>query len=210
MVQRDWRLEHRDELLRIKGLRGGTISEITEFLNDMEQAYNAIYAFDLRLSYWRGSRLYRRRIFGPDEWLGLDPSFLDGRLDFSDDPSQVLPEYRLQLTRVSIQSPGFWEFLGGLNPLQQMREYLRDRHERRKDREYRETAEKEKLKLENELLQREIIEKDTGILRDQIVILREIGLTDVEVRQVVWARLGKPLSQLGRHQDRGLIEGPED
>ena len=32
------------------------------------------------------------------------------------------------------ESPGFWEFLGSLNPLEVIRRYLNDRHERAKDR----------------------------------------------------------------------------
>src|SRR5208283_3018379 len=42
---------------------------------------------------------------------------------------------------VEINSPGFWEFLGSVSPLEIMRNYLNDRHERRKDREYLESAE---------------------------------------------------------------------
>jgi hypothetical protein len=51
------------------------------------------------------------------------------------------------------------------------------------------------------------LEKENSILREQLAIMREAGLSDVETRQFIWARLGKPLSQLGRHQDSRLIEG---
>jgi len=44
----------------------------------------------------------------------------------------VLPSERLFFSKVNIQSPGFWEVMGSLNPLQQIREYLKDRHERKK------------------------------------------------------------------------------
>ena len=58
-----------------------------------------------------------------------------------------------------------------MNPLLQLREFLKQRHERRKDREYRECAEKERLRLDNELLQRQILEKENSILREQMSLM---------------------------------------
>jgi len=66
-------------------------------------------------------------------------------------PVATPPKDLLEIASFSIHSPGFWEVLGGLNPLQQIREYLNDRHKRRQDREFREAAEKKKLEIENEL-----------------------------------------------------------
>ena len=66
-------------------------------------------------------------------------------------PVATPPKDLLEIASISIHSPGFWEVLGGLNPLQQIREYLNDRHKRRQDREFREAAEKKKLEIENEL-----------------------------------------------------------
>jgi hypothetical protein len=119
----------------------------------------------------------------------------------------VIPGQRLVVTRIQIESPGFWEVLGSLNPLQQIREYLNDRHKRRQDKEFREAAESEKLRLENELIQRQIWEKENAVLRDRILVLKEVGYSEQEIRQLIWAQVGKPLAVLGRHQDSGLIEG---
>jgi len=48
-------------------------------------------------------------------------------------PNQViLPEDRLRIHRIAIKSPGFWEFFGNINPLEVLRKYLCDRHERKK------------------------------------------------------------------------------
>lgn len=198
-----------EQSLRIEALRGGTVTEVVSFLADVEASYNALYSFGLIISDWRQRRRYWRRFFGPEELFGLLQLETNPALhpDFAD---HVLPEYQLALRRVSIQSPGFWEFVGGLNPLQQLREYLKDRHERRKDHEYREPAEKDRLRLDNELLQRLILEKETSILRDQLAIMREFGFGDAELRQFIWSRLGPPLSRLGRHQDSGLIAAPLD
>ncbi|WP_299526745.1 hypothetical protein [Winogradskyella sp.] len=46
-------------------------------------------------------------------------------------------------------------------------------------------------------------------MQRRIEILRELGFTDQEIRQVIWANLEEPLKQLGKHQDDGLIEGAE-
>lgn len=193
--------------LKLRALRGGTVTEITAFLADMEGAYNALYSFNLTVAHWYHGRRRWRRFIDPDDFFSL-LSIEAGIAPYPNYAEYVLPEYRLDLARVSIQSPGFWEFVGSLNPLQQLREYLKDRHERRKDFEYREPAEKEKLRLENELLQRVILEKETSTLRDELAIMREVGFDDSEIKQFIWSRLGPPLSRLGRHQDTKLIEGP--
>ncbi len=178
--------------IQIKGLRGGGIAEITSFLTDMEGAYNSLYIFERHLTLSENSRIFV---------LGLHNTFLG---NFA---NEVPPQDRLEISKISIQSPGFWEFLGQLNPLQQIREYLNERHERRKDREYRELSEKEKLTLDNELLQRQILEKDTAILRDHLIMLKEFGFDENSIRDLIWEKLGPQFSKLGRHQDRGLIEG---
>ncbi len=207
VVKRDWQSGSSDGSLRIKGLRGGTVAEITNFLNDMESAYNSLYSFNQDVAIWHDTRRYWRRRFGPEEF-GLSFIFAHDFPHRVGEADKVLPEYRLELTRVSIQSPGFWEFVGGMNPLLQLREFLKDRHERRKDREYRECAEKERLRLDNELLQRQILEKENSILREQMSLMKEFGLDQDQIRRIVWSRLGTQLSHLGQHQDNGLIEGP--
>jgi hypothetical protein len=56
--------------------------------------------------------------------------------------AEAVPPYaRLVLEHVRIESPGFWEFVASLNPLQQIREYLNDRHRRRQDGEFRDASE---------------------------------------------------------------------
>lgn len=207
MVKRDWQVGDADNLLRITALRGGTVAEVIAFLEDMERAYNSLYSFDVALSRWHMARRYWHGFIGlPEAYFGFLP-LEDGPAHLAAYSDSMLPEYRLELRRVSIQSPGVWEFIGGLNPLQQLREFLNDRHERRKDHEYRELAEKERLRLDNELLQRQIWEKENSVLREQLSIMREVGLGDAQIQQFIWSRLGTSLSQLGRHQDSGLIEG---
>src|SRR5690606_29760866 len=85
-------------------------------------------------------------------------------------PVEIPPQDRLVLNRVRIESPGFWEFLGSLNPLLHIREYLNDRHRRRQDQEYREASEKKRLELENELLQAQIEREFNTVLKERIEI----------------------------------------
>lgn len=190
--------------LKVVTGRGGTVPEISGFLNDLEAAYLSLYQAE---SLWPASRRRWPRPFPQDLYFDLGLPFPSISLHLVIPASDaVLPELRLVITRVQIESLGFWEFLGSLNPLQQIREYLNDRHERRQDKEFREAAEKEKLRLENELVQRQILEKDNSVLRDRINILKELGFSDHEIRQLIWTQVGKPLATLGRHQDTGLID----
>lgn len=46
----------------IRGLRGGTIPEVTEFLEDMGRACFPLFTFEATLSYW-GTRRYPSRFF---------------------------------------------------------------------------------------------------------------------------------------------------
>lgn len=192
--------------LRITALRGGTIAEVTAFLTDLEAAYTRLYHFDTAwIRPWSSRR--RHMLFEFLE-MGIPFPFQDVRDDVLS-PDSVLPVHRLIVNKVSIASPGFWEFLASLNPLQQIREYLNDRHKRRQDREYKELTERERLVLENELIQRQILEKDNSLLRDRVQMMRELGFTDEEIRQFVWSHIGRPLARIGRHQDTRLIEGAE-
>jgi hypothetical protein len=49
------------------------------------------------------------------------------------------------------------------------------------------------------------LEKENAVLRDRINLAKELGYSDHELRQLLWAQVGKPLSMLGHHQDHGLI-----
>lgn len=115
----------------------------------------------------------------------------------------VLPSERLIISKVNIQSPGFWEVMGSLNPLQQIREYLKDRHERKKDNNY-------KSRQEEELAELEIIERRDRIVNQRIETLKGIGYSDIEIRPMVTAMVTQPLNRLGRHQDNGQIEGADE
>ena len=222
--------------LRIKAERLGTVSEVTTLLTDLEAAYNSIYAFDFlvdTLLYDRerklkqvDERFHRLRRYWKD---------FSNRKDFPFDPFMyemffeeyafsrpketlpnllelqskididkiILPSDRLFISKVNIQSPGFWEVLGSLNPLQQIREYIKDRHERKKDDKYR-------SRQEEEIGELEIEERKNRIINQRIETLRGLGYSNTDIRQLVMAMVIEPLNKLGRHQDNGQIEGPDE
>jgi hypothetical protein len=193
-----------EQSLRIDVLRSGRVEEIVAFLSDLNLAYEAAYAFEMDLFRW--SQI-RRRVgralpfefdaFAIPTWY--DPS-----------PRSLIPEHRLKLHSIEIHSPGWIEVVGALNPLTQLREYLKDRHERSKDARYREEAERDRLRLENELLQSQLDERQTAQVRQRIEVLRSAGFSKSEIKQMTWERLGGPLSNLGRHQDSKLIGAPKE
>jgi hypothetical protein len=142
----------------------------------------------------------RRRYFG--DFLA-SRYFLQDYLPYPAAPRDMVPAgSHLLLQSVALQSPGFWDFVGKLNPLEVIRLYLNDRHERRKDREYREDAEREKLQLENELLKSKVFES-------RLNLLRELGMTDDELAPIKNRLIHDPLATLGLAQDRRLISSAE-
>jgi hypothetical protein len=183
-------------VLGIESDRLGTVADIRAYLEAIEQAYNGLYAFDLIVNEakaraadleprpsWRSSgrrsRINVRRIRRAE--------------------AVVLPEDRLQLRAVVFQSPGSWDFLGALNPLETLRKYLQDRHERRRDRTYREPLEAERMALENQRLKTEVV-------KQQVELLRSIGVPEEKIREALTAHVVLPLERLDRHQDSGLIQ----
>ena len=89
------------------------------------------------------------------------------------------------ITKANFNSPGFWEVIGQCNPFEQLRNYIQERHLRIRDRRYvwemqnkKELAELESKQLSNDLLKLDITQK-------MISQLREIGLSDIEIRHIV-------------------------
>jgi hypothetical protein len=105
MVQRDWPIGEWESPLRLRALRGGTVTEIISFLEDMETAYNALYSFDLMIFEWGRALRYPRRFVLPDELLGLLP-FESRAGSLIERSEQLIPEYRLEVRRISIHSRG--------------------------------------------------------------------------------------------------------
>jgi hypothetical protein len=117
---------------------------------------------------------------------------------YLDQPSSLVGlEDRLFLQSCEVGSPGFLEFLGSLNPLEAIRKYLGDRHERQKDREYRNKAEARHLHLQNLLL-------ENKVFADRLLIVKE-HVPEVELAPVLTAWVAEPLEALGVQSDIGMI-----
>ncbi|OJV52972.1 MAG: hypothetical protein BGO31_04250 [Bacteroidetes bacterium 43-16] len=220
-------MENETSTLKVTAERLGTIKEIKELLTDFENAYNSIYAFEFLVDTLSEDRERRRKLI-KEEFRYIEKKlerpepywfdFLDNRYLFRnyenstnlleilnkiDIEKIILPTERLSISRVNIQSPGFWEFLGSLNPLQQIREYIKDRHERKKDNRYR-------SRQEEELGDLNIMKEKNNVLSQRIEILRGLGYSEVQIRELVIKMVIEPLNKLGEHQDKGQIEGLEN
>lgn len=150
----------------------------------------------------RDWHLFRRRY--SVEYLEAE-FFEAGRHSLSSAEKPVYPDDQLVLNRISIQSPGWAELIGSLNPLQQIREYLKDRHERSKDKAWRSQTDKVRAHLENEILWNQTQRGQIGVIRDYANLLEESGFSAEERKRILWRRLGEPMMRLGRYQDGGLL-----
>ena len=181
-------------VLQIELLRGGLLSEFASALEVLNKVYQHLYTLDLIVQEAKERaepQVYnRRRRSGP-------------RLrSISKVEAVVLPEDRLRITHLSLSSPGLIDLVGSLNPLETLRQYLKDRHERRKDAKYREAADAEKLDLGNQKLRQEVILGD-------IEILRQLGYGEDVIRLAISKHFFEPADGIDRLQDANLIGGAQ-
>jgi hypothetical protein len=116
---------------------------------------------------------------------------------------------RLRLYSAKFNSPGFWEFLGKLNPLEIIRLLLNDEHERKKDRSYRSYQEKRRLSYENDLREIEVHSKSLDIVGKQIELMRSAGASEDEIQNVMRQTFYRPLKAVSRHLDSEQISDSE-
>jgi hypothetical protein len=197
-------------ILRVHGQGEVEVELVIAYLADLKHAYNSIILFESIIDgLERASRavhsprypfgLYmewpvaRRRGFGHIREWPLSPQEV---------ASHVPASEQLVLSAVRLSSPGSWDFLGALNPLEVLRKYLSDRHERRKDGEYRETAERRKLDLENLVLENRVISERIGIAR-------ALGATKRDLAPLLNELVYRPIKRLDRSQDQGVITHAE-
>ncbi|HTS16630.1 MAG TPA: hypothetical protein VMP11_03575, partial [Verrucomicrobiae bacterium] len=200
--------EEESVVLRIHAEGHVRLTEIRSFLDSFEHAYNSILLFDRGIRQARGDALLWERLLliDPMRRQIVSSPFIRQRITQPPSPYEIsnqLPlESRAILYGVRLESPGFWDFLGKLNPMEVIREYLKDRHERRKDENYREAAEAAKLKLENRILENKVI-------RERIQIARDLGATDQDLAPLLNELIHRPLRSLNEAQDRGVINTAE-
>ncbi len=172
-------------ILRVTGQGNVAINDTWFFLKSIDLLYKSL-------------RVFERFEKGEVELVmtQLDGSRIVSDLDFFKEADKVDP---LILASVEIHSPGFWEFLGSLNPLEQIRRYLQDRHERIKDNAYRNRQEEVRLQLEN-------LNKAVDI-SGKLKLLRERGVSVSEAQRTVDNHIITLTEELSKAQDKKLIEG---
>ncbi len=192
--------------LIIKSERLGDVEEITSFLTDLNLVYQQLSIFfiitsdeeqiksnDTIKKYLRTALLGKKKL--KKNKIRVSFKMIKKSL-----VSYQIPNLRLE--RINIQSPGFWEIVGSMNPLQQIREYIKEKHEREKDKEYRNDLEKAKGILDLEKQRNEIVEH-------RIKNLKLAGYNDDQIQRLVLKLYANPLILLDKHLDSGLITGVE-
>jgi hypothetical protein len=101
----------------------------------------------------------------------------------------VLPADSLTISKINIQSLGFWEFVGSVNPLNFIREFI-------KDLSYRNRQEKELGELK--------------ILQERIEMLKKLGFSEIQIRKFTTTMVTEHLKKIGKHKDSGFIDGLEE
>jgi hypothetical protein len=207
-------MDERQVILRVDGWYIGSAREVISLLTDLEAAYDSLYAFEAIVDslyqhvyavrdqkrYDWSDILFRNRK-GLGSVYGFLPSLYDLVADINIGRI-VLPEHRLQINKVSFQSPGFWEFLGSMNPMQQIREYLKDAHERDKDRLYRIDQERRSGELE-------IQHKQNELINQRIDTLKKLGYSEIEIREFIAVMVHEPLAKLDKYKDSGQLGEPQ-
>jgi len=185
--------------LRVYGHGNVEVEVAAAYLSDLKRAYDFIYLFEAATD--RLASPVGQQVGPPFRWR--ERGFA---VDWPPTPEQaasVVPlSEQLILANVTIHSPGFWDFLGALNPLEVLHRYLADRHERRKDAKYRKRADQRRLELENFAL-------ETKVINDRISRLKSLGAADYELGPLKNELLYKPLACLNRYQDWNVIEHAE-
>lgn len=185
-------------LLRFGSLGDCSVEDLRELLRVLDASYHAVARVELA-AYEVAAALQVFEDYGP---RALWRATLSGGEVPPVSPSAIAAD-RLIVHRVVLRSPGFWEVFGSLNPLEVVRKFLNDHHERRKDRDYREGAERRRLEIENALGELEVV--------GEIARLEErYGSRAVPpgIRQRVWAaEVREPFEQLADFEERGMIDG---
>jgi hypothetical protein len=176
-------------ILHITVDRGGKVFEILDFLKALNNAYENIYYIDLIINELKSNNDIARKSIRK----------LKPRKFVSD---IILPEDILRITKVNIGPPGFIDFKGLGEVAKQIREYINDRDERRKDREWREAETRKSMELDND-------KKKFELFEDKIRFLKENGFPEDEIRKLINNNGIEPLEELDKFQDSGLISSAE-
>lgn len=167
-------------------------------LSDLTHAYNRLVLLDDlvkrlgRASVMAPGTLWPFATWRPGGWPA------GALLDNEAISIAVRPADRLVLASAHIASPGGWDFIGRLNPLEVLRLAINDWHERRKDREWREAREARRLDLENQL-------KETELIGGLFELAEQAGASQEELRGLFDEFVGRPMLNLDHAADSQIL-----
>ena len=183
---------------RIYGNTLGEVHDVAMFLYTIEANYNNLLAYD---------KAIMESVINTSFPYPTQEKVLARFMRFANDccvEEFIAPEDKLIICKISFNSPGFWEVLGSWNPLNQIREYINERHARKRDKEYAWELDKriiqadvEKKCLENDMLRVELIQTITQQLQS-------IGVDDEYIIHIT-KNCYKNLEMLNEHIDEERI-----
>jgi hypothetical protein len=173
------------------------VSDVRRLLDAMQGAYDGLIAFELIAQDLadRSTRLRRFVPFPLDFHLGalwVPEGVISSEL--------VPPDDALALSRAQLSSPGFLEFLGSLNPLEQIRRYLNDRHQRKLDWQ-REPERQREGRLSNDNLELQNEKLALANLRELLQLERDFEIPDSQLRLMYRRYAGGQMRALGEAVD---------
>lgn len=198
--------------VRIEVVGPMTSRNLTFAVDAIDRCHEGLYLLDVLIAELQDDR------FGvpPPWWFGRWHGLLDSIRSAGNTSAFMPVDYQLVVSAAEFGSPGWLEFVGALNPLTQIRDYLGERHERKKDLNYRNRREDEALALGNDRtsldnerihLENELIRNT--VLRERMDLLESVGVPEPERNRVLRELVGDPFKRLSVAQDSGVLELPE-
>jgi hypothetical protein len=186
-------------ILRVHSFSGIPSSELRQLLADVEYAYNGVSGFDYFVRRFEGVTEFRRRFVPWPEAFPLVP----GPLTFSREQValHVPIDRSMYVHRVKLESPGFWDFLGRTLSLEALNEWLNGHHDRR-ERRARAPHRERMDDLDYE-------DRRTQVLYRRYRACQDMGLSEEDLAPLANELVAKPLRELDKHADSGLITGTE-
>lgn len=204
-------------IIRIYGNILGSTTEIINFLHAIEINYIYILAYQKMIEDLVYDDIKSNMFVGQDKadlirrYCGINPEILKC---ISPSISSKLMEYQKLynvydiisvddypiFTKINYNSPGFWEVIASWNPFEQIRGYIKERHSRINDKKNNWELDRKmkEAEIESKLLSNDILKLD--ISQKMIAQLKELGLSDIEIRHTVQKCYGN-LELLNPHID---------
>jgi hypothetical protein len=154
------------------------------YLDAIESAYNGLVLLDDETNHFL-------------EIAGIENAYARGRALNKAVFGVSFSPNGLGLRRVRLESPGAWDLLGKLNPLETIREFLNDRH-RRKIENAKLPYEMAALELDNRLRELEIVQR-------QIEIAKSAGISERRLKSMMRTLIDRPFKQLAAAEQNGII-----